>query len=78
MESFGLLGESLGDLAPRMDIAETDKDFQISMDLPGIEQKDLEVEVNRDVLTTAPSSAPCGYPPRSTPARLKRRSRTGS
>ena len=36
---------------PRADIAATDKEYLISVELPGIEEKDIEVEVHEDVLS---------------------------
>ena len=39
------------DLAPSMDIAETDKDIEITAELPGLEEKDVQVNVADDVLT---------------------------
>jgi HSP20 family protein len=39
------------DLTPRMDIAETDKDIEITAELPGLEEKDVQVNVADDVLT---------------------------
>ena len=39
------------DLTPSMDIAETDKDIEITAELPGLEEKDVQVNVADDVLT---------------------------
>ncbi len=39
------------DWTPRVNIAETEKDFQISAELPGIEEKDVEVTLHDGVLT---------------------------
>ncbi|MGN8545095.1 Hsp20/alpha crystallin family protein [Bradyrhizobium sp. 13971] len=38
-------------LAPNMDIAETDRDIEITAELPGLEQKDVQVNLADDVLT---------------------------
>jgi HSP20 family protein len=38
-------------LAPRLDVAETDNAYEISVELPGVEEKDLEVSVNDGVLS---------------------------
>ena len=38
-------------LRPRVDIYETDSDFVIEAELPGIAKDDLNVEIERDVLT---------------------------
>jgi HSP20 family protein len=38
-------------IAPKMDIAETDKAFEVSAELPGIDEKDIELSVSDGVLT---------------------------
>jgi HSP20 family protein len=40
-----------GMLAPRLDIAEGDREITVSAELPGVEQKDVEVTVRDDILT---------------------------
>ena len=50
----GSNGESLErrlTLTPRMDIAETEKAYELTADLPGIRDKDVDVSVSDDVLT---------------------------
>ena len=47
----GLAGGGDAFLAPRLDVEETDKAYEVSVELPGIEQKDLEVSVAEGVLT---------------------------
>ena len=37
-------------LTPDIDIAETDKEFTISVDLPGLEEKDIKVDVRGNIL----------------------------
>lgn len=44
-------GGRAGRLAPRVDVRETEQDFRISMELPGVSQDDVEVEVEDDLLT---------------------------
>ena len=39
------------DVTPRMDVAETDKEYEITAELPGLEEKDVQVNVADDVLT---------------------------
>lgn len=45
--SFG----SLGLAAPQVDVSETDKSYEISAELPGMAEKDINVELKDDVLT---------------------------
>lgn len=40
-----------GMLAPRMEVSETDKDIDVSVELPGLERKDVEVSLDGNVLT---------------------------
>jgi len=42
---------SFGLAAPAVDVAETDKEFQITAELPGIDEKNLDVTVSGGVLT---------------------------
>jgi HSP20 family protein len=46
-------GEPFGDraLAPKLDIAESDGEITVTAELPGVEQKDVEVTVRDDILT---------------------------
>lgn len=46
MSSFGS-----SDLAPRMDLVETDKSFELTAELPGLEEKDVEIRLSDNVLT---------------------------
>jgi HSP20 family protein len=52
---FGLSpfsGESnlMGDFAPRLDISETDHDYTVSAELPGMEPEDIDISLDRDTL----------------------------
>ena len=40
-----------GNLMPSMDISETDKEFVITAELPGLERKDVEISLEDNVLT---------------------------
>jgi HSP20 family protein len=40
-----------GVLAPRVDVAETDKGLEVTAELPGIEPKDVSIEIEAGVLT---------------------------
>jgi HSP20 family protein len=39
------------DLTPRMDVTETDKEIEITAELPGLEEKDVQVNLADNVLT---------------------------
>lgn len=43
--------QSLPSLVPRMDVSESDKDITISVEMPGLERKDLDIAIDDDVLT---------------------------
>jgi HSP20 family protein len=49
--TLNLPGFSTYDLLPSMDLSETDKEIEITVELPGLEEKDVEVNVADDVLT---------------------------
>jgi HSP20 family protein len=40
-----------GALSPKLDVAETDKEIVVSAELPGIDEKDVDVTLKDDVLT---------------------------
>ena len=40
-----------GLLSPKVNVAETDKGLEITADLPGIDQKDIEISLTDDILT---------------------------
>jgi HSP20 family protein len=40
-----------GHIAPRLDVRETDKEFRVSVELPGVTEEDIEVDVDDDLLT---------------------------
>jgi HSP20 family protein len=40
-----------GLIAPRMDVRETDNEIQIAVELPGVKEDDVEVDVDGDLLT---------------------------
>jgi len=41
----------LGVFSPNIDVVENDKEIRISAELPGMEEKDIEVSLNRDSLS---------------------------
>lgn len=40
-----------GEIQPRVEVAETDKEIEVTAELPGMDEKDIEVSVTRDALT---------------------------
>lgn len=42
---------AMGNWSPSVDIYETDKDVVVKAEIPGIEQKDLKVDVENNILT---------------------------
>jgi len=40
-----------GDVTPRMDMSETDKELLFKVELPGMTEKDVEISINNDMLT---------------------------
>jgi HSP20 family protein len=48
---FRPFGESLGEISPRVDVKETDKQFKFTVELPGMEEKDVEVTLTDNRLT---------------------------
>jgi HSP20 family protein len=40
-----------GELSPRIDISETDSAYHIDTDLPGINQKDIDIKLDNNILT---------------------------
>jgi HSP20 family protein len=43
--------ESFGDFSPRVDVTENEKEVRITAELPGLEEKDIDVSLSNDVLT---------------------------
>ena len=44
-------GESWGAFSPSVDVVETDDEIKVSAELPGLDDKDIEVSLDRGVLT---------------------------
>lgn len=40
-----------GDVTPRIDMSETDKELLVKVELPGMTEKDVDISINRDMLT---------------------------
>jgi HSP20 family protein len=49
--NFGLLTQAQANLIPQIDVCETDKEIEITAELPGLERKDVEISVEDDTLT---------------------------
>jgi HSP20 family protein len=45
------LSKSGMDLSPRIDISETDNEYKIEAELPGINQKEIDVKIDNNILT---------------------------
>jgi HSP20 family protein len=48
---FPGFGGGTRDLAPTMDVAETDKQIEITVELPGLEEKDVQINLSDNTLT---------------------------
>jgi HSP20 family protein len=44
-------GSKLFERAPSVDLSETDKGYQVSAELPGMDEKDIEISITGDMLT---------------------------
>lgn len=45
-------GETPVNISPKMDISETDKEYVIEADMPGVKEKDIDIFVSKDRLLT--------------------------
>jgi HSP20 family protein len=48
--SFTGMEERLGRFSPRVDVAETDKEIKVTAELPGMDEKDIEVKLEEGYL----------------------------
>jgi len=48
---FGELMAGSGKLSPRVNLSETDKEIEVTTELPGVEEKEIDVSLTDDVLT---------------------------
>jgi HSP20 family protein len=51
IEPFKTSEEWHGAFSPKLDVKESDKELHITAELPGMEEKDIEVSITRDSLT---------------------------
>lgn len=42
--------ESVGDFAPRLNVSESEKEVKVEAELPGLDEKDIKVELDQDSL----------------------------
>jgi HSP20 family protein len=49
--SFGVPSNAATTLAPRIEVTESDKEIEISAELPGLERKDVDISLDRNLLT---------------------------
>ena len=47
----GIGGNGSSMLMPSIDVSETDKEIEVTVDLPGLERKDVDISLENDVLT---------------------------
>ena len=48
---FRVLAGTNGKMMPRMDVSETEKEIEITADLPGVDESDVEIKLSNDMLT---------------------------
>lgn len=48
---LGIWGEGEGEFMPKVDVCETDKEVVVTADLPGVDEKDIEVTISDGMLT---------------------------
>ena len=51
LEPFGALAKSQFAVSPAVDVSETEQGYEISADMPGMDNKDIEITLNNNVLT---------------------------
>ena len=58
---FGMSGEEgLTGFRPPIDVRETDDEYLVHVDLPGVKPEDVSIELKEEVLTLSGSRAPAG------------------
>ena len=48
---FRMAGEKWGEFSPKMDLEETEKEYRITAELPGMDEKDVEVLLTGNAIT---------------------------
>lgn len=51
LEPFGAMGEWYGEFSPQVDVKETEKEISVTAELPGLDEKDIDVSLTSDTLT---------------------------
>jgi HSP20 family protein len=51
LPSFGVGTSNMSKMLPTMDVAETDKEIEITAELPGLEEKDVQINIADNLLT---------------------------
>ena len=51
LRPFGELMAGNGKLSPRVNLSETDTEIEVTAELPGVEEKEIDVNLTEDVLT---------------------------
>lgn len=51
LSPFRALEERAGAFAPQMDVTEDDKEICVTVELPGMDEKDIDISISSDVLT---------------------------
>lgn len=47
----GFWGDGSGEMQPKVDVCETDKEIEVTAELPGIDEKDIDVTLANGILT---------------------------
>jgi HSP20 family protein len=51
LDPFGAAVEGWGAFSPNVDVVETDKEIKVAVELPGLDEEDIDVNVTQGVLT---------------------------
>ena len=51
LEAFGAFSEGWGAFSPRVDVVENDKEIKVSVELPGLEEEEIDVALTQHSLT---------------------------
>lgn len=49
--SPAIFNEEMGKFTPRVDLSETDKEYDVKAELPGMNQNDIDISISKDMLT---------------------------